>query len=509
MRMPKPWKSIRWKMSILAAVLLGGILILYSLYLFFQIQQVLFHNLDAELKVKALELAQTIKAFQDTKSPGGDIRYAAVKVLDFDIESPPDQSLQLADRQWLRLVDRYDLNRDYVSILSLEGEVLASNRRIPDPLREQLTGMFSRRPRIRPAWETISYGDEGLRVIQTMILARDQPHYYIQIATPLLTVRQFLSDRLWGIAGSILVVVVLFGLIGLLMANRILHPVREITEAAQTLTPEDLSRRVEVGEVDYEMLFLVNAFNRMTRRLADAFKHMSGMTAWMAHELKTPLAVIRGEGQAALRRERPAQEYRQVIESGIAETDKMIRVIDDLLTAANLAYDRKIFQLRIFRLSEFLEEITRKSRILSEPKDIRVELGEVDDELMVRGDRIHLRRLFFNLIDNAIKNSPPGSLVSLSARREGTGVLVSVADQGKGIAPEDLPRIFDRDYRGNRRAGTEAGSPEGSGLGLYLCRVISEAHGGELRVKSQPGEGSVFSLYLPAEKIISRRRSRS
>jgi len=118
MRFINPWKSIRLKMSILAAIILGGILFFYSFYLFVQLQNVLSRNLDAELKVKALELAKTIKAFQDTKSPGGDIHYAAIKVLNFDIDLEQRQNLNIADRQWLRLIDRYELNRDYVSVLS-------------------------------------------------------------------------------------------------------------------------------------------------------------------------------------------------------------------------------------------------------------------------------------------------------------------------------------------------------------------------------------------------------
>jgi two-component system, OmpR family, heavy metal sensor histidine kinase CusS len=497
MKFVNPWKSIRLKMSILAAIVLGCILFFYSFYLFIQLQNVLSRNLDAELKVKSLELAKTIKAFQDTKSPGGDIHYAAIKVLNFDIDLEQRQNLNIADRQWLRLIDRYELNQDYVSVLSLDGKILASSKHLPSEVQNKLTGMFTNRAHVQPAWDTFSYDGKEIRALQVTILARDKPHYYIQIATPLVTVNQFLQGRLWGIVVSMVIVVILFSLVGLLLANQILRPVRKITDTAESMTHEDLSRRVEVANVDMEMLFLVNAFNKMTERLEASFKHMADMTAQMAHELRTPLAIIKGEGQMALRRSLPSEEYRAVIESGIMETEKMLRVIDDLLTTANIAYDKEIFKLEPVELSVFLEDIHQKSQILSEPKDVYIELRLPDQRVIINADKTHLRRLFFNLIDNAIRYSPSGKTVCISVIIEGKSVLISIRDEGEGIDKDDLPRIFERTFKKKKRDDKRYGHQAGSGLGLYLCRIIAEAHHGEISVKSEAGKGSTFSLRLP------------
>lgn len=499
MRFVNPWKSIRLKMSLLAAVILGGILILYSFYLFVQLQNVLSRNLDAELKVKALELAKTIKAFQETKSPGGDIHYAAIKVLNFDLRFDRSQDLSFADRQWLRLIDRYDLDYDHVAVVALDGNLLASSDGTPPAMRQKLREMFTLSPHIRPVWGTLSHHGQDLRVVQMTILARDKPHYYIQIATPLITVNQFLEGRLWGIAVSVVVVVVLFSLVGLLLANQILHPVYKIVETAEGTTHEDLSKRVEIAEVDNEMRVLVNAFNKMIERLETSFKHMAGMVEHMAHELKTPLAIIKGEGQMALRRDRSSAEYRQVIESNVLETEKMFQVIDDLLTAANIAYDKDIFRLEPIVLSDFLRDIYQKSLIISEVKNIGVELRLSDESVVIRGDRIHLRRLFFNLIDNAIKYSPPGSRVRIFTARERDGVRISIQDEGEGIAAEDVPRIFGRTFKKKVDNNALGNSSDSSGFGLYLCRVIAEAHLGEIQVDSTLGTGSTFSLFLPLQ----------
>lgn len=501
--MKYPWKSIRLKMSLLAAIILGAILILYSSYLFVQLQSILSRNLDAELRNKGLELAKTIKAFQDTKSPGGDIHYAAIKVLNFDINPVHNQELSLVDRQWFRLIDRYDLDRDYITILSLDGKILAESENTPLEIREKLFNKFTELPRIKSTWSTLDYKGTDLRALQMTILARDKPHYHLRIATPVVSVTEFLQGRLWAIMAGIFVAMTLFSLVGLLLANQILRPVRRIAEAAQSLTHEDLSRRVEVADVDTEMLSLVNAFNTMTERLEASFKHMAGMTAEMAHELKTPLAVIRGEGQMALRRQRSSEEYRTVIESSIMETERMLQVIDDLLIAANIAYDKEIFQLEPIVLSEFLEDIHHKSEILSDPKNIRMELQLTGRDCVINGDKIHLRRLFFNLIDNAIKISPFGSIVPISVAYESEGVLVSIADEGEGIAPEDLPHIFERNFMKRQHNVNNGQDTQGNGLGLHLCRVIAEAHNGRISVKSEVGRGAIFTLFLPISALIN------
>jgi signal transduction histidine kinase len=491
-------------MSILAAIILGAILLLYSSYLFVQLQSVLSRNLDAELKNKGLELAKTIKAFQETESPGGDIHYAAIKILNFDINPNHNQELSLVDRQWFRLIDRYDLHRDYVTILSLDGRILVESPNMPLAVREKFSLKFTELPRVNSTWRTLDFKGKELRALQMTILARDKPHYHLRIATPVISVTEFLQGRLWAIMAGIFVAVTLFSLVGLLLANQILRPVRKIAETAQSLTHEDLSRRVEVADVDTEMLFLVNAFNTMTERLEASFKHMAGIAAEMAHELKTPLAVIRGEGQMALRRQRSPEEYREVIESSIMETEKMLQVVDDLLIAANIAYDKKIFQLEPITLSEFLKDIHQKSEILSDPKNIRMELQLSARDCIINGDKVHLRRLFFNLIDNAIKTSPSGSVVPISVAFEDEGVLVSIKDEGEGIAPEDLPHIFERSFMKRKHNVKDGQYAQGNGLGLHLCRIIAEAHNGRISVQSVLGDGSVFTLFLPVSSSINR-----
>lgn len=500
MNLTKP-SSIRLKMGVVSAVVLGAILIVYSLYHYYQLQEVLYSNFDTELAVKAHELGKTIKAFQETKSPGGDIQYAALKVLRFDVEKHDQEPVTLADRQWFRLIDRYDLNKDYISILSLEGRELASSANMPKDLREPLDKLFEKHRRIRSTWDRISKNGTKLRVLQMMMFARDEPHYLIQIATPMTAVDEILQKRLWGIVLSIPIVMVFFSLTGFFLANHILRPVRKITKTAENLTHEDLSQRVEVTRVDSEMFFLVNAFNKMIERLESSFEHLTTISSHIAHELKTPLTIIRGEGQAVLSRPQASGEkYREVIQSSIMETERMLQVIEDLLIITNISYNREIFDFRPISLTPFLEDIYQKSRILADPENITVTLQPPETEIVFSGDPVHLRRLLFNLIDNAIKYSPSGSRVSLSTRFKDNALFISVQDNGVGLAAEDIPAIFDHPFRKQQNPPQKDKNHAGTGIGLYLCRAIAEAHHGKIIVDSKPGEGSTFSLFIPVNR---------
>ncbi len=493
--------SIRLKMGIFSALVLGGILILYSLYLYFQLKDTLYSNFDGELRVKAYELGKTIKAFQKTKSPAGDIHYAALKVLSFDFDVDEGGPVTLADRQWFRLIDRYELDEDYISILSLDGDVLATSDNMPSGLEPQLTKLFDEHHEVRSTWDSLAHNTEEVRVLQRMMFARDEPHYLVQIASPMTAVNELLQERLWGIVLSIPVVVILFILAGFMLANQILRPVRKIAKTAERLTHEDLSQRVEVARVDSEMLFLVNAFNKMIERLEVSFKQVSNIAAHIAHELKTPLAVIRGEAQTALRQpEQDPRKYRRTIKSSLVETERMLRVINDLLIITNIAYNKDIFNIKPIKLKDFLEDIYQKSQILAEPKDIKIEYQRPATEIVISGDEIHLRRFFFNIIDNAIKYSRSKSVVKIFTKRHSKGVVISVKDEGRGIAPDELSYIFEYTLQKKSPRQKKDKRSTGTGFGLHLCRAIAEAHNGRIDVDSEPGKGAVFSLFLPLKE---------
>ncbi|HQP09769.1 MAG TPA: ATP-binding protein [Candidatus Omnitrophota bacterium] len=276
--------------------------------------------------------------------------------------------------------------------------------------------------------------------------------------------------------------------------RKILKPVREVAETAKSITHEDLSRRVNVENVGPEVRDLVKAFNDMISRLEAAFTYITESSSYIAHELKTPLAIIRGEAEIALKKDRGTEEYKKVIVGSLEETRRMLKIIEDLLLLTRINYRSGDLQLVPLDLNQFIMVLYEKARILAAQKNITVRMKVPEANALIRADEPMLRRLFLNLIDNAIKYTPHDGKMDLSAHFEEERVEISIADTGVGIDQENLPRLFDKFFRIESK--TKDATPS-SGLGLSIAQSIAKFHQGEITVSSQVGKGAVFTVTLP------------
>jgi two-component system heavy metal sensor histidine kinase CusS len=231
------------------------------------------------------------------------------------------------------------------------------------------------------------------------------------------------------------------------------------------------------------------AFDDMLDRLEDSFTRLSQFSADIAHELRTPLANIRGEAEVALNRQRTPNEYQAVIESSIAECARLSGIIDNLLFLARAEAAESRVQLAVFDGRTALEKIASYNEAIAEERSLTIRCfghGEVC------ADPILFGRAVSNLVDNAVRFTPDGGEITLSLTTDADEIRVMVRDNGCGIPAEHLPRIFDRFYR------VEASrSSEGTGLGLALVKSIAELHGGSVSVESEPGKGSTVTIRLP------------
>jgi len=287
----------------------------------------------------------------------------------------------------------------------------------------------------------------------------------------------------------------LFGyLISQISIGKILRPVRKVAETAESITHEDLSRRVNVEHVGEEAQYLVNAFNDMISRLEAAFAYITESSSYIAHELKTPLAIIRGEAEVVLKKERDKEEYKKVISGSLEETRRMLKIIEDLLLLTRVNYRSGDLQLSPLDLSQFVIVLYEKAKILAAQKNITVNMRIPPATAFVNADEQTLRRLFLNLIDNAIKYTSPGGRMDIVSRFEGERVKISIADTGIGIEQENLPMLFDKFFR---IEGKTKDTGPSSGLGLSIAQSIAKLHQGEITVSSQVGKGTVFTIDLP------------
>ena len=226
---------------------------------------------------------------------------------------------------------------------------------------------------------------------------------------------QQLRTWLYSIAISVPLILILTNFVGRVLANRILQPVYEITNLAKKITQEDLSARIKTKHFDREMGSLIESFNAMIARLEKSFHHIEQFSHHVAHELKTPLTIIQGEANLLLRKERPIYEYQQALRIIMEESQRVLKTVDDLLLLTKLGYQHEVFKFEQFDFIEFFGEIVEQHRLLAANKGIgiRMNLQDVTSPLMIKGDRLHLRRLFFNIIDNAIKFTPEGGCIDM------------------------------------------------------------------------------------------------
>jgi two-component system heavy metal sensor histidine kinase CusS len=284
------------------------------------------------------------------------------------------------------------------------------------------------------------------------------------------------------------VVIAIASLGGWWLSGRALKPVQELTAAAHTISIENLSGRLPVPDTGDELARLGNVLNVMLERLEAAVNTLSQFAADASHELRTPLAVIRTTAELALRRERPAEEYRESLQDVMVEAERMTKLIEDLLILARSDTGTADMPLEPVELREVIHEVCEKMRSLAELRQIRIQMS-LSETAMISGNRAALERLFLVLVDNALKYSGAGGEVFVAVRGEAAQVAVTIQDSGAGISEADLPHIFKRFYRADRSR-----SSAGHGLGLALAESIARAHGASIQVESREGEGSRFSV---------------
>jgi heavy metal sensor kinase len=280
---------------------------------------------------------------------------------------------------------------------------------------------------------------------------------------------------------------------GWLLARRALKPVDRMTEAARRISAEHLGERVGTSGSGDELDRLASTLNEMLGRLDGAFRQIRQFSADASHELQTPLTILKGELEVALRAPRTADEYRRVLGSALEESERIARLVEGLLLlsradAGVLRMDRKPLDL-----AQLVAEVCEQTQVLAKAQGVTLALGS-STPIAIQGDREHLRRLLLNLVDNGIKYTPAGGRVTLSLHEDGAWAVLRVSDTGIGLTPGEQERIFQRFYRAPEAVSRGDG---GSGLGLCIARSIAEAHGGRIEVDSAPNRGSTFTVFLP------------
>ncbi|MEO6726806.1 MAG: ATP-binding protein [Blastocatellia bacterium] len=471
--------SLRIKLTVYYLAILTAVLLLFGVAVYFYLSRSLLTTIDESL------------AFQVEKI---EVRMAAAADADMANHQPAQSSENHEEL--------LQLSPHVIQIIDERGRVTDENLASPDdhlPVdRDALMKLEVGKTHF--ASVKLESG-EPLRVATRRVKDNDgDGTYFIRLGQSQVAVQSArrLALIVLGIGIPLALLLGSFG--GLVLANQALSPVDRITCAAELIAKGDLTERVPAPEKMDEIGRLAATFNHMISRLQAAFERQKQFTSDASHELRTPLAVMRGDIEIALRRERPPTEYQRVLTSNLEEIIRLTRLIEDLLMLARADTGRVELRCEPVDLDKLCHQMAdyimplaqQRNQILSyEPPASTADASGV----IINVDVQRIKQLLLNLLDNAIKYTEPGGHVTLGLKTENNCAVITVADTGRGIPAEDLPHIFERFFR--RSAKTSDRSATGFGLGLSIVKWIVESHHGQIEAQNRNGKGTLLTVKLP------------
>ncbi len=296
--------------------------------------------------------------------------------------------------------------------------------------------------------------------------------------------------------GALPIALFLIGFGGWLVAGSALRPLKNIAETAERITARGLDQRIPHAKDAPEIDRLIQILNRMMDRLQASFQQAIRFSADASHELKTPLAIMQGELENALQNTAPGSPHQQLLSDLLEETQRLKTTIRGLLLLAQADAGHIPISPERIDLSVELQGMLEDAQALSEAAQLELET-QIEPHAIANADRGLLRTAILNLIDNAVKYNEPGGRVCVSLKVENGIVRLRVGNTGRGIPPDDQPKVFDRFFRADP---SRAGQRAGSGLGLSLAREIAVAHGGDVKLLESRAGWTCFELTLPLKK---------
>ena len=353
--------------------------------------------------------------------------------------------------------------------------------------------------------------DRALRIFVLPVALRGTRVGTIQMIADLQQLNAIRNQLLHTMGVAILPILLVTLLGGLFLADRALRPVDRIALLAGQIGASDLHRRIgaelrgrrQRARPRDELERLADTFDAMLARLEEASLRQRQLTADAAHELCTPIATIASNAEITLSRTRSAREYQEAVGHMLEESRHMARLVDDLLLLARADGGRLPLQRELVEIDEVCRQAARALAPLAAARQVSLHSVPAACAVLVLGDELHLSQVVRNLVDNAIRHTPPGGTVAIRVAEDAGGtaapgtVRVWVSDTGPGVPPEERERIFERFHR--LTASTPSSDPgdRGSGLGLAICKAIVVAHGGQIRADEGDGGGALFVVTMP------------
>ncbi|MBF0532522.1 MAG: HAMP domain-containing protein [Candidatus Omnitrophica bacterium] len=491
------FKSIRFKIFSSYAAILIAILWMFSVLVYSNQKKILLDDVDQLLLLKAQDIVDAIAIYQERErddSPGAGP--AAV-------ENQADFAAMT--QRWVKeKAEDPKLNDIIVRIYGPNGRILASSVALPAPLA-LAWNFFNQGQGEKAFFQTVkthfaSGEPEEIRFCFIPISNDSLSSFAVEVGKPLASAEKSLYRLRQTMVFLFPLAVVLSGVAVFFLSGVLLNPLNQVIRTVRQIRAENLALRIRVPDTGDEIRHLAETFNRILEDLEQAFTSQKQLIQDISHELRTPLTILKGEIEVILKKNRPVDEYKAVLQGSLEEVNRIYRMVENLLTLSRFDSHEVSLASRPVALGDLLNEVITDMKTVARQKGMTLRYdSKTAGAVFVTGDEQHLRRAFLNILDNAIKYSPAGQAVdvTLSLTPDGSLVEAAIRDRGEGIAPEHLPYIFNRFYR----ADPSRGGP-GYGLGLSLVKTIIEAHRGTIQLQSLPRQGTTVIVALPIIKKI-------
>ncbi len=490
------FRSVKFRLTLWYAFVLTIFLSFFSFLMHAELAKALYRDADRSLYQQAAAIDKSLLGFlsqslRDIHSREIAFVPGAHKAFSPEVSSLLKESL----KEWEHSAQYLRRATLMIRILAFDHSVIISNLKgwekeiiFPDFERDSPfmeTGA---------SFQTIHFRKNPVRLYYQMIRYADHPLYVVQVGYSLQDVESTLSRLLFIILLWIPVAVVAAGAAGWFLSRRSLRPIDSMIREATQITAAYLQGRLPRTQTGDELDRLAATLNEMMDRIASSTQAVREFSVDVSHELKTPLAIVRGEIDLALRKSRSVEDLVQTLRIIEEEVNGLIRLVDDLMLLVRSDSHQLRFEKKRVSLKDILKNVAQRFQDRAQGKGLELTLNAPQD-FEVEGDELYLKRLVSNLVDNGIKFTQAGGWVKLALSGTETQSVIEVSDNGMGIEAEIQEKVFSRFYRSDR-----ARAHEGSGLGLNIAKAIADAHRGTLTIKSYPHAGTTVTILLPRFK---------
>ncbi|MDD5429056.1 MAG: HAMP domain-containing sensor histidine kinase [Candidatus Omnitrophica bacterium] len=474
------FRSIRFKILLWYMLLLTATLLIFSTILYGGFDKILINHLDDLLSSRAEGVADAVHTYCHTKDNGTSAMPFKDMARDWVEEKRKDPELM----------------KVFVQILDTKGERLVASKAMPfiapidkSDFEDVLSGEDS--------FDTLSgVSEEGrkkrFRVYTRPEIEDGKVAYVIQVAAPIGLVSLAMRNLLFILLILLPLTVLLAGIPGVLLVGLTLKPVNSMINTLRHITAENLKLKIHIPDTKDEVKRLADTFNDMIDRLDRSFSSQQNFIQDISYELKAPLVMLKDELTAAMGKDRSKEECNEVLKKSLEEVDRFSIIIEDLLVLAKFDNSQMPLEIKKINLTKLLEEAVKNMKPPAAQKDIALS-SFLQETVIIDGDEDQLKKLFENLIDNAIKYTYRKGKVIISAHRDEGHAKITVSDTGVGMPEDELLYIFDRFYQINKSRTNK----QSFGLGLSIAKSIADSHKGRITAESQMGKGSIFTVYLP------------